>query len=160
LTGRTFPLRTKGRLYQACVRSVMLYGSETWPVKEEDVVRLERNDMRMIRWMCGVSLSDRHSSQALRARLGLASIRESLQSRRLRWFGHVERMGESNWVSKSRTYQVEGRNCKGRPRKTWGEVVRNDLKERNVDGALVHDRVAWKSVTRTRPTHASMENGR
>ena len=72
LTGRTFTLRTKGRLYQACVRSVMLYGSETWPVKEEDVVRLERNDMRMIRWMCGVSLSDKHSSQSLRARLGLA----------------------------------------------------------------------------------------
>ena len=30
-------------LYSICVYSVMLYGSETWPVKEESLVRLERN---------------------------------------------------------------------------------------------------------------------
>ena len=36
----------------------MLYGSETWAV-EEDLDRLDRNDMRMIRWMCNTSLKDR-----------------------------------------------------------------------------------------------------
>ena len=36
----------------------MLYASETWALREEDLVRLERNDMRMIRWMRGVSLRD------------------------------------------------------------------------------------------------------
>ena len=29
--------RLKGKLSAACVRSGMLYGSETWPVKEEDI---------------------------------------------------------------------------------------------------------------------------
>ncbi|KAK3882948.1 hypothetical protein Pcinc_012702 [Petrolisthes cinctipes] len=33
LTSRALPLLTKGRVYQACVRSVMMYGSETWPVR-------------------------------------------------------------------------------------------------------------------------------
>ena len=37
----------------------MLYGSETWAVKEEDLDRLDRNDMRMIRWMCNTSLKDK-----------------------------------------------------------------------------------------------------
>ena len=32
----------------------MLYRSETWPVKEEDVVRLERIDARIVRLMCNV----------------------------------------------------------------------------------------------------------
>lgn len=36
----------------------MSYGSETWPVKEEDMKRLERNDAGIIRWMCGISLND------------------------------------------------------------------------------------------------------
>ena len=40
LASRGFPLGVKGRLYFAYVRSFMLYESETWPVKEEDVVRL------------------------------------------------------------------------------------------------------------------------
>ena len=45
LTSRALPLLTKGRVYQACVRSVMMYGSETWPVRAEDVCCMERNDM-------------------------------------------------------------------------------------------------------------------
>ena len=79
LTTRGFSLRSKGRMYQACVRSVMLYASETWALREEDLVRLERNDMRMIRWMCGVTLRDRKSSEELRQRLGVESIRECIR---------------------------------------------------------------------------------
>ena len=30
LHGRKFSLKMKGRIYQSCVRSAMLYGSETW----------------------------------------------------------------------------------------------------------------------------------
>lgn len=29
----------------------MLYESKMWPVKEVDVIRLERNDPRMVRWI-------------------------------------------------------------------------------------------------------------
>ena len=35
----------------ACVCSIVLYGSSAWPVQEEDVIRLARNDLRMVRWM-------------------------------------------------------------------------------------------------------------
>ena len=51
LARRGLPLRAKGRSYSAYVRSFVLYGIETWSVKEEDVIRLERNDARMVRWM-------------------------------------------------------------------------------------------------------------
>ncbi len=34
-------LRTKGRVYQAIVRSILLYGCETWPVREADERMLE-----------------------------------------------------------------------------------------------------------------------
>ena len=39
-----FSLRLKGRVYQACVRIVMLYGNETWAVKGADLLSLERNE--------------------------------------------------------------------------------------------------------------------
>ena len=52
----------------------MLYGSMTWPVKEEDIKRLERNDVRMIRWKCAVSLNDKVSILDLRNRIQLESI--------------------------------------------------------------------------------------
>ncbi|KAK3893379.1 hypothetical protein Pcinc_002812 [Petrolisthes cinctipes] len=40
LTSRALPLLTKGRVYQACVRSVMMYGSETWPLNAQAKVEV------------------------------------------------------------------------------------------------------------------------
>ena len=34
LHGKSFLLMMKGRVYQSCVRSAMLYGSETWCLRE------------------------------------------------------------------------------------------------------------------------------
>ena len=41
------------------MRSSMLHENETWPVRKENVVALQRAEMRMVRWMCGIKLKDR-----------------------------------------------------------------------------------------------------
>ena len=66
LASRGPPLGAKGRLYSGCVLSIMLYGSETWPIKEEDVVRLERNDTRIVRLMFNVRPEEKISAEKLR----------------------------------------------------------------------------------------------
>ena len=66
---------------------VLLFASRnTFPVKKEDVIRLERNDSRMARWICTVRPQQRISTEELRARLKLNSLRECLQNRRLQLF--------------------------------------------------------------------------
>jgi hypothetical protein len=69
----------------------MTYGSETWPLKAEHESRLETTDMRMIRWICGMSLRDRVPSEEFRAWVGMEPISDVYRRNRLRWFGHVER---------------------------------------------------------------------
>jgi len=54
LTNRDISLIRRGRLYSSCVQSSMLHGSETWPVRKENEVALQRAEMRMVRWMCNV----------------------------------------------------------------------------------------------------------
>ena len=49
LTNRDISLIRRGRLYSSCVRSSMLHGSETWPVRKENEVALQRADMTMVR---------------------------------------------------------------------------------------------------------------
>ena len=34
-----------------CIRSAMLYGSEIWATKIEDIRKMQRSEMRMLRWM-------------------------------------------------------------------------------------------------------------
>jgi len=53
------------------VRSSMLHGSDTWPVRKENEVALQRPEMRMVRWMYDVKLQGRVPSKGLRERLGL-----------------------------------------------------------------------------------------
>ena len=62
LTSRGLPLGANCRLYSAWLRSVMLHGSETWQDKEEYVMRLLRNDARMIIKMCNVRSEDKISA--------------------------------------------------------------------------------------------------
>jgi len=37
----------------------MLCGSDTWPVRKENVVAIQWVEMRMVRWMCGIKEKDR-----------------------------------------------------------------------------------------------------
>ena len=75
-------LTLKGKIYSACVRSVMIYGSETWPMKV-DMQRLERAEKMMVRHMYGVTLKARKSSEELRQRLGIESVTEVVRRGRL-----------------------------------------------------------------------------
>ena len=49
----------------------MLHGSDTWSIRKENEVPLQRAEVRMVRWMCGFMLQDRVASKGLRERLGL-----------------------------------------------------------------------------------------
>ena len=68
-------------------------------MKAENMQRLERTERMMIRWMCGVKLSDRKASAELLSRLDIESVSDVIRRGRLRWFGHVERKQPDDWVS-------------------------------------------------------------
>ena len=113
-----------------CVhRVVMVYGSETWPMRVEELRRLERAERMMIRWMCGVTLKDRCKGEKLRKRLDIEDVADVIIKRRLRRFGHLERKEGGDWVSACRYMVVPGFAGKGRPgpKKRWRDVVEDDL---------------------------------
>ena len=113
----------KGKIYSACVLNVMVYGSETWAFKASETQQLVRTERMMVRWMCGVSLRDRKASQELLDRLGIVGVEECVRRCRLRWFEHVERKSDNDWVSGCRQLIVEGQRGRGRGKKTWMECV-------------------------------------
>jgi len=59
LTGKGFSLKLKGKVYATCVKSCLMHVSETWPLKVEQELKLNRTEMSMIRWMCGVKLNEK-----------------------------------------------------------------------------------------------------
>ena len=67
-----------------------MHGSETWPMKVEHELKMNRTEMSVIRWMCGVKLNERKKREELRELLGLESVSLMIKNSRLRWFGRVE----------------------------------------------------------------------
>jgi len=127
----------------------MLHGSETWPVRKENEVVLQRAEMRMVRWMHNDKVKGRVPSKELRERLGIGDIILILQQNRLRWYGHVLRKEDTDWVEKCMEYEVEGSRPRSRPKTTWREVVRKDCQARNFNRKDAMDRSRWKKLIKT-----------
>lgn len=161
LTSRGASLKVKGKVYKACVQRVLVYGSETWPMKMEDLQRLERTERMMVRWMCGVNLKDRISSEDLNRRLSVDSVTDVVRRGRLRWFGHLERKDSNDWTSACRNINVVGARGRGRSRKTWDECIRQDLKALGLRKEWAQDKTKWRGLIvgnrLTRAQHGKMD---
>ena len=119
---------------------------ETWPIKVEDIRKIQRNEMRMLRWMTGVSLNERKNNECVRNMLAIDDIGEVMRRTRLGWFGHVERRDELCWKKRIGTLQVDGDGVKGRPRKRWREVLKEDMREKGLSREDAWDRSRWRKM--------------
>ena len=142
----------KGRVYARCVRSIITYGSETRPLLVDVGLKFERAGMQMIRWMGGISLKDRKTNEELRRLVGVEPITTFIRGGRLRWYGHVMRKGDEDWVKNCMEYRAECRIPVGRPTKTWLESVEADMTEPKIDKEDVHDRrKSGRNVIKRKP---------
>jgi hypothetical protein len=77
-------------------------------------------------------------------------IIRKVKSRRMRWAGHVARMGEERKVYKVLVGKPEGKRPLGRPRCRWEDGIRMDLREIGLGGVdwirLAQDRDWWWAV--------------
>ena len=105
--------------YAACVRSAMLYWSETWAVTAVQKLRLELTERRMLRWISGLSLKVKTPTVELRDHMMLSLMVGVMRRRRLRWYGHELRIGDWDSVKKVISFEVNGKRGKGRPRTNW-----------------------------------------
>jgi hypothetical protein len=76
-----------------------------------------------------------------------------IKSRKLRWAGHVARMGEGIGVYRVLVGRPEGKRPLGRPRRRWEDNINTDLTEIGIDGAnwirLYRVRIQWRTFVKT-----------
>ncbi|KAJ4440635.1 hypothetical protein ANN_08782 [Periplaneta americana] len=77
---------------------------------------------------------------------------KNIKSRRLRWAGHVARMGESRNAYRVLVGRPEGKRPLGRPRRRWEDNIKMDLREVGYDDRdwinLAQDRDRWRAYVR------------
>ena len=59
-------MKIKGKVYRTVVRPALVYGVDIWALKEAQENKFEVAEMRMLRWMCGVTKLDKNRNERIR----------------------------------------------------------------------------------------------
>ena len=91
-------------------------------------------------------MKERISSEELRQRLDMECAMDVIRRGRLRWYGHVMRKQDEDWVKKCISMEVDGKKPRGRPKLTWMDTVKSDMDRMDLTPVLGHDRNVWRRL--------------
>jgi hypothetical protein len=137
---------TKMRVYQVCVLSMLLYGSESWTLYmySHQERKVNAFHIRNLRHLLGITWQDRVTNTSVLAQAGMPSLFAILSQRRLCWLGHVCLMEDSRIPKDSRPT--------GRP--TWRAKVKEGIKSAEEKRTSRHQRTQPVPTSHTTPTTA------
>ena len=124
-----------------------MYGAEIWAVKKAQEKKLDVTEMRMIRWMSGVTKLDRIRNERIRGTTKVGEISKKVQESRLKWYGHVLRREDEYVGKRVMVMEVPGKRI-GRPKRRWLDSIGNDLSERELSREDAQDRAKWRRLIR------------
>ena len=107
-----------------------MYDAEMWAVKKAQEKMLDVAEIRMLRWMSGVSKLGRIRNERIRGAMKVGEISNKVQESRLKGYGHVLRKEDEYVGKRVMGMEVPGKRRRGRPKQRWLDSIRNDLSER------------------------------
>jgi hypothetical protein len=134
---------------------MVLYGCETWSLTLREEHRLKVFENRVLRRIFGPKRDEvtgewRKLRKELRGLYSSPSIIRMVKLRKMRWAGHVARMGEKRNAYRLLVGKPEVKSPLGRPRRRWVNNIRMDLGEvgwGDVDWiGLAQDRNMWRAL--------------
>jgi hypothetical protein len=144
------------RIYKAIVLPGILYGYKTWSLALREEHRLRVFENRVLRRIFGPKRdevtggSSKLHNEELRDLYSSPSIIRIIKSRRMRWAGHVARMGEKINAYRLLVGKPEGKRPLGRPRRRWVDNIKIDLLEIGWGAedwiGLAQDRDKWRAL--------------
>ena len=116
--------------------------------------KMDVAEIRMLSRICGKTRKDKINNERFREQVDVSTIGDKIrETTRLRWFGHVQSRPVTAPIRKSLAMKVDGLpRGRGRPKRTWMEVVKMDMRKFNLFENLAKDR-SEKQNSCSRPQH-------
>ena len=145
---KRMPRNLKVKIYKIVVRPVMVYGAETWALRKKEERKLERTEMRMLRWILGVSLRDHVSNEEVRKRARIECISDVIRKAKLTWYEHVLRRQEEHPIKRAWQSQVKGRRTRGRQKLRWKDGLETEMRKLGLTEQDAVDRKRWRRLVK------------
>ena len=101
--------------------------------------RLEANEMRMLRLMCGVTRRDKIRNEHIRGTTRVLQASKKITEKRLKW-----RMKEEHIVRRTLDVDIPGKRRRGRPNLRWNDACYRDMTEAGLKEDNATNRAAWR----------------
>ena len=136
--------KTKIRFFNSNVKSVLLYGAETWRTTTASVKKVQVFVNGCLRRILHIRWPDTVTNSELWKRTDQLPADEEIMKRRWRWIGHTLRKPANTITRQALTWNPQGKRKRGRPRNTWRRDVEADTKTM---------KMTWNQLERTAHDH-------
>jgi hypothetical protein len=160
LSSRLLSSNVKVKIYKTVIMPVVLYGCETWSLTLREEHRLRVFENRVLRRIFGPKRDEvtgkwrKLHNEELHNFYSSPNIIRQIKSRRMRWAGHVARMGEERKLYNFLVGKPEGKRPLGRPLRKWEDGIGMDL------GVIGWGRVEWIQLAQDRDRWRAVVNVR
>lgn len=142
--------RTKIRLFNSNVKSVLLYGAETWRTTKTTTKKVQTFINSCLRRILQIHWPDTISNADLWQRTNQLPAENEIRRRRWRWIGHTLRKPASNITRQALSWNPQGKRKRGRPRNTWQRDLEAETKKMGYTWRqlerIAQDRGLWRTV--------------
>ena len=145
---KRLPARVKGNVYSLVVRPAMVYGLETVAVTKKQVEEMEVAEMKMLRFSMGVTRKYKIRNEHIRSTVRVERLGMKMREGRLMCYGHVMRRDQEYVGRKMMEMELPGKRKRGRPKKIFLNVVKEDMGDVGAKETDVEERKMWRMMTR------------
>ena len=140
---------TKIRIFNTNVKSVLLYGCETWKITGRIVGQLQTFINRCLRRITCIYWPEVISNENLWQLTNQCPVQEELKRRKWRWIGHTLRKEDGAIEKAALSWNPQGSRRQGRPRMTWRRTVEAECRQQRKTWAEVKRLAANRDEWRT-----------
>ena len=141
---------TKIRIFNSNVKSVLLYGAETWRINKITINKVQTFINKCLRRIVKIYWPNKISNNDLWTRTKQPPAADEIGRRRWRWIGHTLRKPVSNTTRQALTWNPQGKRSRGRPKNTWRRDLQADTKRLGGTWSQIEknasDRELWRSL--------------
>ena len=124
----------------------MVYGLEMVAVTKKHVEEMEIAEMKMLRFAMRVTRKDKIRNVYIRGTVKVEWLGMKMREGRLRWYGHVMRRDQEYVGRRTMEIELPGRRRRGRPRRRFLDVVKEDMGEVGAKETDIEDRMVWRKI--------------
>ena len=140
---RRVPARVKGKVYNVAERPAMLYGLETVALTKRQEAEMEVAALKSLRFSLGVTRMDKTRKEYIRGTAQVGKFGGKTREARLIRYVHLRRKDDGYIGRRMLRMELPGKRKRGRPKRRFMDVVKEDMAEVEVTEEDTVDRNNW-----------------